>query len=105
MIERTIKVRVKYGERPVNYAAIECPNCNSWFSAKDISRKPIFTCEDLQLTEYDCPFCGECFGLNQDKYDMSIQETHSFKEAINGRNESERIWKIWDQKERRNEAE
>lgn len=56
-----IKARIQYVPRLIQHIAIQCPYCQRWFSAGDITSTEIRDSADAVCAAYSCPVCEKGF--------------------------------------------
>ena len=60
-----MKIRVEYDATPVRHAAAQCPACERWFRARDITKDRIDYDFQIRMAQFECPVCGKIFGGNE----------------------------------------
>lgn len=65
----TINFRVEYEPTPIRHIAVQCPFCDEWFRARDISNKSLDYDYEIEFAEYHCPICDKYFSSS--KHDSS----------------------------------
>lgn len=65
----TINFLVEYGLQPIREVAVQCPYCNNWFRAKDITSNSLSYAWELSKAQFSCPVCKEQFAVFQKWFD------------------------------------
>ena len=94
--KNVVNVRVEYESTPVRHLAIQCPHCQRWFHASDVTPEGVWIRFDYEIetTTYHCPVCEEDFGFSSpysshfnlgygtpDKVKFNIQELGTSEEV------------------------
>lgn len=88
-----MNVRVKYGIRPINHIAVQCPNCLRWFNGNEIIDDDVVNYESqMEYVDYICPVCGKIFGGEGDIDNMNIQECENDTEVYEGCMHRKVVW-------------
>lgn len=58
-----INFLVEYGLQPIREVAVQCPNCQNWFRAKDITSDGLMYKWELSRAQFVCPICEERFSV------------------------------------------
>ena len=76
----TINFRVEFESTPIRHVAVQCPHCNSWFNARDITKDTIHDKTDLMFAPFYCPVCKKTFSVYKPSWssaenaEMQIEE-------------------------------
>lgn len=93
-----MKVRVEYESTPIRHIAVECPNCNNWFHARDILDGDWI--EDLrydyqiEFATFVCPVCRNVFGYvdTYNRENVEIKEVGSSEECYKDCLSKREVW-------------
>lgn len=70
-----INFRAEFEDTPIRHLAVQCPKCNNWFKAYDVTLYPnnaINSVYDIYGAEFECPVCQDTYEV--DNTDFSIVE-------------------------------
>ena len=89
-----LNMRVQYDIAPIVAAAVQCPNCENWFAAREIvtpkASKELRYNSDLKYASYRCPFCG--FWFYAQDYTLSVSEHQHESEVYEGCLRKKEVW-------------
>ena len=89
-----LNMRVQYDIAPIVAAAVQCPNCENWFAAREIvnpkASKELRYIADLKYASYRCPVCG--FWFYAQDYTLSVSEHQHGSEVYEGCLRKKEVW-------------
>lgn len=89
-----LNMRVQYDIAPITAVAVQCPNCENWFAAREIVNpkrvQPLRYIFDLKYALYRCPVCG--WAIDAKDYTLSVSERQRGSEVYEGCLRKKEVW-------------
>lgn len=60
-----MNIRVEYEATPIRHIAVQCPQCERWYDARDITPHALSYDGDIYHAQFNCPVCGKIFGADE----------------------------------------
>ena len=76
-----MKIRVEYDASPIRHIAAQCPKCEKWFNAREITNDKLNFDYEIRFAQFVCPICGKVFGGDEfrDFANVQIEECDTYE--------------------------
>ena len=89
-----MKIRVEYEATPIRHIAAQCPKCERWFDARDITSDKLNYDYEIRFAQFVCPVCGKVFGGDEfrDFENVQIEECASSTDVYKNCLRKREVW-------------